>query len=79
MDTSASSKKVERLSVREDVCYPGSAHRAVCGAVGLTKTIDDMLRWDPSRCRLSPGSRIEVIIINALTNRCPQLRALGCS
>jgi len=44
---------------------------AMCRAVGLTKTIDDMLRWDPSRCKLSPGLRIEAIIVNALTNRRP--------
>ncbi|HHY38969.1 MAG TPA: DUF4277 domain-containing protein [Clostridia bacterium] len=58
---------------------PAPLITAMCRSVGLTKTIDEMLRWHPSRCRLSPGSSIEVIIINAFTNRCPQLQALGCS
>lgn len=44
---------------------------AMCRTVGLTKTINEMLHWDPSQCRLSPGSRIEAIIMNALTNRRP--------
>lgn len=65
------------LRVHQD--GPAPLITAMCRSVGLTKTIDEMLRWDPSRSRLSPGSSIEVIIINAFTNRCPQLQALGCS
>ena len=31
----------------------------VCRAIGLAETIDHMVQWDQTRCRLSPGGRIE--------------------
>jgi len=50
---------------------PAPLIAAMCRAIGLMKTINDMLRWDPSQCKISPGSRIEAMIINVLTNRRP--------
>lgn len=43
-------------------------------AIGLVETIDQMVPWDPARCRLSPGTRIEALILNILAGRSPLYR-----
>ena len=43
-------------------------------AIGLVETIDQLVPWDPTRCRLSPGTRIEALILNILAGRRPLYR-----
>ncbi len=53
---------------------PAPMISAVCRDIGLTRTIDRMVAWDEKQCTLSPGLRVEAMIINALTRRCPLYR-----
>ena len=46
----------------------------VCRVIGLAETVDHMVQWDPTRCRLSPGRRIEALILNILAGRTPLYR-----
>jgi Transposase len=46
----------------------------ICRAIGLAETIDEMVPWDPTRCRLSPGKRIEALVLNILAGRTPLYR-----
>ncbi len=50
---------------------PAPMISAMCRSIGLTQTVDEMVRWDDKQCKLSPGLRVEAIIINTLTNRRP--------
>jgi len=60
------------LSVIEDyISGPAPMIQAICRDIGLTHTINHMLDWDETRCRLSPGQRVEAMIINCLMNRSP--------
>lgn len=43
-------------------------------AIGLVDTINDLVTWDPTRCRLSPGQRIEALVLNILAGRMPLYR-----
>lgn len=43
-------------------------------AIGLVETIDQLVPWDPVRCRLSPGRRIEALVLNILAGRTPLYR-----
>ena len=43
----------------------------VARRIGLVATIDQMVPWDATRCRLSPGERILALILNLLTERQP--------
>ena len=49
----------------------GPLIRAMAERIGLVPTIDALVGWDPSRCRLSPGERILALIIHWLTDREP--------
>jgi len=53
---------------------PAPMISAICRDIGLTQTIDAMATWDDSQCTLSPGLRVEAIIINTLMNRRPLYR-----
>ena len=44
---------------------------AVARRIGRVATIDQLLTWDATRCRLSPGERILALILNWLTEREP--------
>lgn len=46
----------------------------ICRAIGLAETIDEMVPWDRARCRLSPGKRIEALVLNILAGRTPLYR-----
>ncbi len=39
--------------------------------LGIPETIDQMVDWDETQCKLSPGQRIKALIINVLTSRSP--------
>ena len=45
--------------------------RQLCRDIGLAEVVDEMTQWDPTRCRLSPGRRIEamgyVLVMACLT------------
>lgn len=46
----------------------------VSTAMGLVQVIDEMVPWDPARCRVSPGRRIEALVLNILAGRSPLYR-----
>ena len=45
--------------------------RALADRIGLVAVIDQVVAWDPERCRLSPGERILALVLNLLTGRPP--------
>ncbi len=45
--------------------------RALADRIGLVPVIDQMVAWDPERCRLSPGERVLALVLNLLTDRQP--------
>ncbi len=44
---------------------------ARCDEIKLADTINQLVMWDDKQCKLSPGTRIEAIIINVLSARKP--------
>jgi hypothetical protein len=38
--------------------------RQLCRDIGLAEVIDEMTEWDQQRCRLSPGRRIEALVLD---------------
>lgn len=44
---------------------------AMCDEIKLADTINQLVMWDDKQCKLSPGTRIEAIIINVLSARKP--------
>jgi hypothetical protein len=52
----------------------GPLLRALCEELGLRDTIDQVVPWDPQRCKLSPGERIQALVLNILTTRQPLYR-----
>lgn len=42
--------------------------------IGLVEVIDQMVPWDEMRCRISPGRRIEALVLNILAGRFPLYR-----
>ncbi|NLN87855.1 MAG: DUF4277 domain-containing protein, partial [Syntrophomonadaceae bacterium] len=42
---------------------------ARCDEIKLADTINQLVMWDDKQCKLSPGTRIEAIIINVLSAR----------
>lgn len=53
---------------------PAPLIQAICREIDLTPTLDHLLAWDEGQCKLSPGTRIGALIINALMNRRPLFR-----
>ncbi len=53
---------------------PAPLISAMCRSIGLTSTINQMLDWDERQCKLSPGFRVEAMIINLLMGRRPLYR-----
>lgn len=45
--------------------------KAACGELGVASLIDERVRWDEQQCKLSPGTRIVAMIVNALVHRTP--------
>jgi hypothetical protein len=42
----------------------GPLLRALCEELGLRDPIDQVVSWDPQRCKLSPGERIQALVLN---------------
>ena len=55
----------------------GPLIRAVYEAIGLREVIDENVEWDDQRCKLSPGERIQALIIDVRTRRRPLYRVWG--
>ena len=53
---------------------PASLISALYDQLGIGRTIDEMVRWDPLQCRLSPGTRIKALVINIFGHRKPLYR-----
>ena len=51
--------------------------RHLSQAIGLVDAIDEAVEWDPARCHLSPGRRIEALVLNILAGRSPLYRVAG--
>jgi len=43
----------------------------VCQELRIRSIINSMVDWDPKQCKLSPGTRIVALILNALTSPRP--------
>ncbi len=50
---------------------PGPLIGALYDQLGMGQTIDEMVRWDPAQCRLSPGMRIKALVINIFGRKRP--------
>ena len=48
--------------------------RHIAQQLEIADVIDSMVPWDARRCRLSPGQRIEALILNTLAGRTPLYR-----
>jgi transposase len=48
--------------------------RHISGQLEIVDVIDSMVPWDARHCRLSPGQRIEALILNTLAGRSPLYR-----
>jgi len=44
---------------------------AICRQIGVTELLNQLLCWDEAQCRLSPGHRLEALIMNILVDRHP--------
>jgi transposase len=53
---------------------PASLISALYDQLGIGRTVDEMVRWDPAQCRLSPGTRIKALVINIFGHRKPLYR-----
>ncbi len=53
---------------------PASLISALYDQLGIGRTIDEMVHWDPVQCRLSPGTRIKALVINIFGHRKPLYR-----
>jgi len=45
--------------------------KALCDELEMAQVIDAAVRWDPRQCKLSPGTRIVALVVNALVHREP--------
>lgn len=48
--------------------------KALCDELDMAGVIDGAVRWDPAQCKLSPGTRIVALVVNALVHRRPLYR-----
>ena len=53
---------------------PGPLISALYDQLKIGQIIDDMVRWDPVQCRLSPGTRIKAMVINIFSRQRPLYR-----
>lgn len=53
---------------------PGPLISALYDQLKIGQTIDEMVRWDPVQCRLSPGTRIKAMVINIFSRQRPLYR-----
>lgn len=50
---------------------PAQLLSKLCDEIGFEGILNDLLPWDPSHCRLSPGARLKALVINILCDRQP--------
>ncbi|SCW59942.1 protein of unknown function, partial [Paenibacillus tianmuensis] len=43
----------------------------LCREIEFEQTLNELLPWDASRCKLSPGARIKALVINVLSGKDP--------
>lgn len=53
---------------------PAPMIKEVADQIGIRETIDTLVEWDSSQCKLSPGQRITSIVMNTLEGRSPLYR-----
>lgn len=53
---------------------PAGLISALYDQLNIGSTIDNMVKWDPDQCRLSPGTRIKAMVINIFGGRKPLYR-----
>jgi transposase len=61
-------------AVESRVVGPLPALLGLLRSIGLAEVINAEVRWDPARCRLSPGERIEALVVNILAGQRPLYR-----
>lgn len=50
---------------------PAQLISKLCDEIGFEEIVNDLLPWDPSHCKLSPGARLKALVINILCDRQP--------
>lgn len=50
---------------------PAQLISKLCDEIGFEDILNDLLQWDPSHCKLSPGTRLKALVINILCDRQP--------
>lgn len=60
---------IETENLRFFRAGPSAVIAGLCDVLKIRQIIDSVVHWDPSQCRLSPGTRIMALIINILVDR----------
>jgi hypothetical protein len=50
--------------MKAHVVDAGPLVRGMCDQLELVRIMDDLTTWDPSRSKLSPGERIQALILS---------------
>ncbi|WP_415841316.1 IS1634 family transposase, partial [Paenibacillus alkaliterrae] len=53
---------------------PSQLIAALCDEIGLESIINSAVEWNPSYCKVSPGTQVKAMIINILCSRMPLYR-----
>ena len=64
------------LSPPGRVVGAGPLFRQIADDIGLVDVINRQVRWDARQCRVSPGERILVMILDVLTGKSPLYRVI---
>lgn len=68
---------VETTNLRTIVAGASSLVKRVSAELGIAEMIDARVEWDPKQCKLSPGTRIEALVVNTLVHRKPLYKVEG--
>jgi transposase len=50
---------------------PAPVIKDVAEEIGITEVVDNLVTWDSSQCKLSPGQRVTSLLMNTLEGRSP--------
>ncbi len=62
---------METTNLHTIVAGASSLIKRVTKELRIAETIDSRAEWDSKQCKLSPGTRIEALVVNALVHRKP--------
>ncbi len=55
-------------------CGPAALIAALYDELKIGQTIDEMVYWDQTQCRMSPGTRVKALVINIFGRKRPLYR-----